>query len=120
MNELSSSRGSSARHVGADGLWHGLCSAGVQQQFAVMRDALNKTGRPIVYAIDDWGVTNPWQYGMGVRHLLPDLTTSAEWLLALQTFTPLSDIDKLQLKHTWVLVRLPAVTEDIGWLDGVC
>ena len=31
-----------------------------------MRDALNKTGRPIVYAIDDWGVTNPWQYGMEV------------------------------------------------------
>ncbi|CAK0737181.1 hypothetical protein CVIRNUC_000868 [Coccomyxa viridis] len=43
-------------------------NAGVQQQFAVMRDALNKTGRRIVYAIDDWGVTNPWQYGMGVAN----------------------------------------------------
>ena len=38
-----------------------------------MRDALNKTGRPIVYAIDDWGVTNPWQYGMEVSQLLSDL-----------------------------------------------
>lgn len=44
-----------------------LCRAGVQQQFEVMRDALNKTGRPIAYAIDDWGVTNPWDYGMSVR-----------------------------------------------------
>ena len=44
-----------------------LCRVGVQQQFEVMRDALNKTGRPIAYAIDDWGVTNPWDYGMSVR-----------------------------------------------------
>ena len=43
-----------------------LCRQGVQKQFEVMRDALNKTGRPIVYAIDDWGVTNPWSYGIGV------------------------------------------------------
>lgn len=39
----------------------------MKQQFEVMRDALNKTGRPIVYAIDDWGVTNPWDYGISVR-----------------------------------------------------
>ena len=44
-----------------------VCRAGVQQTFEVMRDALNKTGRPIVYAIDDWGVTNPWEYGISVR-----------------------------------------------------
>ena len=32
-----------------------------------MRDALNATGHPIVYSIDDWGVTNTWQYGTYVR-----------------------------------------------------
>lgn len=34
-----------------------------------MRDALNKTGRNIVYAIDDWGVSNPWEYGISVSPL---------------------------------------------------
>jgi alpha-galactosidase len=28
-----------------------------------MRDALNKTGRPIFYSICDWGVDNPWEWG---------------------------------------------------------
>ena len=44
----------------------GECRKGVQEQFVTMRDALNKTGRNIVYAIDDWGVSNPWEYGISV------------------------------------------------------
>ena len=32
----------------------------------MMRDALNRTGKPITYAIDDWGVTNTWNYGQEV------------------------------------------------------
>ena len=44
----------------------GACRKGVQEQFEVMRDALNRTGRNIVYAIDDWGVSNPWDYGISV------------------------------------------------------
>ncbi len=44
----------------------GPCREGVRQQFELMRDALNKTGRNIVYAIDDWGVSNPWEYGISV------------------------------------------------------
>ena len=31
-----------------------------------MRDALNRTGKVITYAIDDWGVTNTWNYGQEV------------------------------------------------------
>ena len=48
----------------------------MQEQFEVMRDALNKTGRNIVYAIDDWGVSNPWEYGISVSafHWLPRMT----------------------------------------------
>ncbi len=38
----------------------------VRGRFAVMRDALNATGHPITYAIDDWGVTNTWTYGTTV------------------------------------------------------
>ena len=29
-----------------------------------MRDALNRTGRPIFYAICNWGEENIWEYGM--------------------------------------------------------
>ena len=43
------------------------CRLSVQIRFEVMRDALNETGRPFVYAIDDWGVTNTWNYGAVVR-----------------------------------------------------
>ena len=28
-----------------------------------MRDALNKTGRPILYSLCDWGVGDPWTWG---------------------------------------------------------
>ncbi|EIE26102.1 glycoside hydrolase [Coccomyxa subellipsoidea C-169] len=40
----------------------------VRGRFAVMRDALNATGHPITYAIDDWGVTNTWTYGTTVAN----------------------------------------------------
>lgn len=43
----------------------------VRGRFAVMRDALNATGHPIVFSIDDWGVTNTWQYGTYVRQPRP-------------------------------------------------
>ena len=35
-----------------------------------MRDALNATGRPIVYSMCEWGVSSPWFYGKEVRSLL--------------------------------------------------
>lgn len=52
----------------ADTLFLILCfSASIKERFGVMRDALNATGRPIIFAIDDWGVTNTWKYGTEVE-----------------------------------------------------
>eukprot|EP00891_Asterochloris_glomerata_P004554 jgi/Astpho2/4554/e_gw1.00067.147.1_t len=32
----------------------------VVDRFAAMRDALNKTGKPILYSLCEWGVADPW------------------------------------------------------------
>ncbi|HEX6353180.1 NPCBM/NEW2 domain-containing protein [Actinophytocola sp.] len=39
------------------------------RRYTAMRDALNKTGRPIVYAICEWGTSQPWLWGNGVGQL---------------------------------------------------
>lgn len=33
------------------------------ERYTLMRDALNKTGRPIFYSICEWGVYSPWDWG---------------------------------------------------------
>jgi len=33
-----------------------------QVRFATMRDALNATGRPILYSMCEWGVQSPWEW----------------------------------------------------------
>src|SRR3989440_17530 len=38
-------------------------------RYSAMRDALAKTGRPIVYSLCEWGVNNPWEWGAGVGNL---------------------------------------------------
>ena len=35
-------------------------------RYEAMRDALNATGRPIVYSLCDWGVAEPWLWAAGV------------------------------------------------------
>ena len=32
----------------------------VVDRFTAMRDALNKTGKPILYSLCEWGVADPW------------------------------------------------------------
>jgi alpha-galactosidase len=39
------------------------------RRYTAMRDALNRTGRPIVYAICEWGTSQPWLWGKGVGQL---------------------------------------------------
>jgi alpha-galactosidase len=39
------------------------------RRYTAMRDALNKTGRAIVYAICEWGTSQPWLWGNGVGQL---------------------------------------------------
>jgi alpha-galactosidase len=38
-------------------------------RYTVMRDALARTGRPIVYSISEWGTSQPWQWAPGVGNL---------------------------------------------------
>ncbi|MEJ3746839.1 NPCBM/NEW2 domain-containing protein [Actinomycetes bacterium KLBMP 9797] len=39
------------------------------RRYTAMRDALRATGRPIVYAICEWGTSQPWTWGADVGHL---------------------------------------------------
>jgi alpha-galactosidase len=38
-------------------------------RYPKMRDALKKTGRPIVFSICEWGQNDPWEWGADVGHL---------------------------------------------------
>ncbi|MBO2447581.1 NPCBM/NEW2 domain-containing protein [Actinomadura barringtoniae] len=39
------------------------------ERYTRMRDALKKTGRPIVYSLCEWGENKPWEWGRDVGHL---------------------------------------------------
>lgn len=39
----------------------------VVDRYTAMRDALNATGRPILYSMCDWGVGDPWLWADKVR-----------------------------------------------------
>ncbi|MFE7133801.1 NPCBM/NEW2 domain-containing protein [Streptomyces sp. NPDC057638] len=39
------------------------------ERYTAMRDALRKTGRPIVYSLCEWGENKPWEWGADVGHL---------------------------------------------------
>ena len=39
------------------------------ERYPRMRDALKKTGRPIVFSICEWGQNRPWEWGADVGHL---------------------------------------------------
>jgi alpha-galactosidase len=39
------------------------------ERYTAMRDALRRTGRPIVYSICEWGQNKPWEWGADTGHL---------------------------------------------------
>lgn len=39
------------------------------RRYTAMRDALRATGRPIVYAVCEWGQSRPWEWATGVGQL---------------------------------------------------
>jgi len=39
------------------------------RRYTAMREALDHTGRPIVYSICEWGQSQPWEWAKGVGHL---------------------------------------------------
>jgi len=57
---------------GVDYLKYDWCSTGNQSApdtYKLMRDALEKAGRPIVFSICEWGTNKPWLWGKGIGHL---------------------------------------------------
>ncbi|MEU0836735.1 NPCBM/NEW2 domain-containing protein [Streptomyces sp. NPDC005969] len=40
-----------------------------KKRYTTMRDALEATGRPIVYSICEWGTNKPWEWAADVGHL---------------------------------------------------
>ena len=53
--------------LGVDFLKYDNCFAGpedwIVDRYSAMRDALNKTGRPILYSMCNWGVGDSWLWG---------------------------------------------------------
>jgi len=39
------------------------------QLYGMMRDSLNKTGRPMVFSICEWGLSSPWEWGATTGNL---------------------------------------------------
>lgn len=60
-------------HWGVDYLKFDWCNTGsqnAQASYATMRDALNHTGRPIVFSLCEWGTAKPWLWaGDGIGNL---------------------------------------------------
>jgi alpha-galactosidase len=57
---------------GVDYLKYDWCNTGTQDvksSYAIMRDALEKSGRPIVFSICEWGRHEPWLWGKDIGHL---------------------------------------------------
>ena len=40
-----------------------LLQMSVRKRYEAMRDALNATGKPILFSMCEWGVSSPWEYG---------------------------------------------------------
>jgi alpha-galactosidase len=57
---------------GVDYLKYDWCNHSTQNSeasYSIMRDALAKSGRPIVFSLCEWGSTKPWLWAKGVGNL---------------------------------------------------
>ncbi len=49
--------------------WCNTSTQNVQASYAIMRDALKASGRPIVFSICEWGVDDPWKWAADIGNL---------------------------------------------------
>jgi alpha-galactosidase len=57
---------------GVDYLKYDWCNHGTanaQETYKTMRDALYAAGRPVVFALCEWGNNKPWEWGKDIGHL---------------------------------------------------
>ena len=82
----------------------GMSSAQYVARFAAMRDALAATGRPIVYSLCEWGLSEPWTWGRSVGN---------SW----RTTKDIKDSYASMLAIFRTNVRLSAFAGPGGWND---
>jgi alpha-galactosidase len=66
---------------GVDYLKYDWCSTDgqtTQESYALMRDALQLAGRPIVFSLCEWGSSKPWTWAPAVGHLWRTTTDIAD------------------------------------------
>ncbi|MDX6191595.1 glycoside hydrolase family 27 protein [Flavobacterium sp. Fl-318] len=49
--------------------WCNTAGINAKEAYTTMSDALQKTGKPILFSICEWGVNKPWEWGKGVGQL---------------------------------------------------
>ena len=49
--------------------WCSHGSQGAEPSYRLMRDALYKAGRPVVFSICEWGKNKPWEWGKDIGHM---------------------------------------------------
>ncbi len=49
--------------------WCNTSTQNAQESYTLMRDALYKAGRPIVFSLCEWGANKPWHWAQDVGHL---------------------------------------------------
>ena len=59
---------------------HAPASDWIVDRYSAMRDALNKTGRPILFSMCNWGAGDPWKWAQQVHALTALLYTKCLWL----------------------------------------
>jgi alpha-galactosidase len=70
--------------------WCNTTTQNPQASYSIMRDALYKAGRPVVFSICEWGANKPWEWAKDVGHLwrttqdIRDLWESVLYILDIQ------------------------------------
>ena len=83
-------------HWGVDYLKYDWCHSSTQNaqaSYTLMRDALYKAGRPIVFSICEWGANKPWEWAGSVGHLWRTTNDIADrWDVMMDIFDKQKDL----------------------------
>ncbi|KAK9826107.1 hypothetical protein WJX81_004261 [Elliptochloris bilobata] len=91
----------------------------VQARYEDMRDALNATGRPIVFSVCEWGVSSPWLYGREVGHMWRtgkdiSIAIEASWDGVMQNLDDTTGLSRFAGPGGWNDADMLAVGKPVG------